>query len=58
MFKQYLVRHGLPQTTAFDELKYDANHRQPLINSMIRLLRIATLMKYFMQYSELSKSSR
>jgi hypothetical protein len=58
MFKQYLVRHGLDPTTAFDVLKYDNNHRQPLINCMIRLLRIATLMKYFMQYSELSKSSR
>ena len=56
-FKQQLLRRGMPLTTTWDEVKYDPNRRADFVNSMLKLLRMAALLKYIMQYPELSKST-
>ena len=47
----------MPLTTTWDEVKYDSKWRADFVNSMLKLLRMAALLKYIMQYPELSKSS-
>ena len=55
-FKQQLLRRGMPLTTTWDDVRYDTNKRADFVNSMLKLLRMAALLKYIMQYPELSKS--
>lgn len=46
----------MPLTTTWDDVRYDTNKRADFVNSMLKLLRMAALLKYIMQYPELSKS--
>ena len=56
MYRQYLKVNKLDESTPFDTLKYDKAHSTPLIGHLIRLLRMAVIMKYVIQYSEMTNS--
>ncbi len=52
-FRQQLVRRGLPLDTVWPDA-YSTSEMQNVRHSMVKLLRMAALMKYIMQYHMLS----
>ena len=54
-YRQLLQRKQLAHDHPWDDLKYDAQHTD-VVNSLMKLLRMAALMKYITQYTRLSKS--
>jgi hypothetical protein len=54
-FRQQLLLKQLPLDTPWDDLKYNPAHSD-VVTSLLKLLRMAALMKYITQYTRLSKS--
>lgn len=53
--KQLLIRKKIPLETTWYDIKDDSRNAD-LINSLLRLLRIAAFMKYMMMYPKMNKS--